>query len=370
MNNHNKKSKERRRDPGFQLPIFFVSEERDYFIENLGMLLGSGMPILSALDAIKTEMRSRSMRRVIDSVAEEIDAGSSLWRALEYTHLVPAYIVSLIRVGEETGRLTENLKVVVIQQQKEREFNSKIRSAMFYPMMVLGVTLVVGIGIAWFILPRLSRVFAELHLQLPWITRALVAVGDFLARWGSFAVPAFLAALFIVLYLLFIFSKTKFIGQGALFFIPGVKKLIREVELGRFGYIFGTLLAAGLPVVDALFALSQATAFPSYQRFYAHLKESIEQGNSFQKGFALYPKARWFIPAPIQQMVISAEQSGHLSETLVKIGEIYEGKTEATTKNLIVILEPVLLVIVWLGVVSVALAVILPIYSLIGGFKR
>src|SRR3989338_10336732 len=98
MNHSNKKSKEPRRDSGFQLPPFFVSEERDFFIENLGMLLGSGMPILSAIDAIKTEMRSRSMRRVIDSVAEEIDEGSSLWRALEYTHLVPAYIVSLIRV--------------------------------------------------------------------------------------------------------------------------------------------------------------------------------------------------------------------------------------------------------------------------------
>jgi type II secretory pathway component PulF len=100
------------------------------------------------------------------------------------------------------------------------------------------------------------------------------------------------------------------------------------------------------------------------------LKESItEEGNSFQKSFVAYKKIKNLIPTSVQQMVASGEQSGHLSDTLFQVGQIYEAKIETTTKNLSVILEPVLLVIVWLGVAAVAFAIILPIYSLIGGLQ-
>jgi len=347
-----------------------IGKERDYFVENLAMLAASGMTILSALSGIKKEMRTKRMRKAITDIEEDIISGSPLWRALDSAGLFPAHAVSLIRIGEESGKLSDNLKVVAGQSEKERIFKSKIRSAMMYPLFVLTLTLVVGIGIAWFILPRLAGVFAQLRLDLPLVTKTLIGAGEFLGEHGAIVIPIFLLTLAILIYIIFYFPKTKFIGQSILFHTPGVKRLIKEVEISRFGYLLGTLLEAGLPVVAAIDSLEKATVFPHYRKFYAHLGGSIADGNSFQKSFASYKKSNVLVPATVLQMVSAGEQSGNLSGTLLKIGETFETKTETTTKNLTVILEPILLVIVWLGVVSVALAVILPIYNLIGGLNN
>jgi len=351
------------------LSRLMIGEERDYFIENLAVLLASGMDILSALRALKTEMRTRQMKKIIDSMIEDIDVGSYIWRALKKTNLMPEQTLALIRIGEEAGQLAENLRVIALQQQKERVFRSKLRSAMTYPILVLTLTLVIGLGITWFILPRLSTVFDSLNIELPLITKILIAIGNFLGQFGFFVIPAFLIVLSTAVYFVFIFKKTKFIGEAILLAIPIIKKLVKQVELARFGFILGTLLKAGLPVLQAINSLEQSTTIRTYKKFYRYLQDSVEEGNSFQKSFSVYKQTNKLMPSSMEQMIIAGEKSGRLAETLIKVGQAYEEKTETTTKNLTVILEPILLIIIWLGVVAVALAVILPIYSLIGGLN-
>lgn len=348
----------------------WIGEEREYFIENLSLLLTSGMNIASVVGALRAEMRSSRMQKVIGQLARDIDEGMPLSRALQRTHLLPAHVISLIKIGEESGRLSENLKVVVAEREKDRIFRSKVRSAMMYPILVLTLTVVIGVAVAWFVLPRLATVFAELQVELPVITKALISLGKFLGGYGSIVIPFFFLVLGGAVYLLFISPRTKFVGQVFIMKFPGVRRLIQEVEIARFGYILGTLLEAGLPVVDALSSLEEATTFRAYERLYAHLAVSVGEGNSFERSLRHYPRSKTLIPLPIQQMIAAAERSGHLPETLKKVSEIYEARTETTTKNLVVILEPILLVIVWLGVVAVALAIILPIYSLIGGLNQ
>jgi len=348
---------------------FGLGKERDYFVENLSMLISGGMPITTVLDSIATEMRSRRMKNVIAAIKSDIESGSSLWRTLAKTGLFPEHAVSLIRLGEQSGKLIENLKVVTIEQEKDRVFRSKLRSAMMYPIFVLSLTVIIGVGIAWFILPKLATVFAQLKIALPLITKILIGTGTFLGEYGSYVVPAGIVAMIVVFFFIFLFSKTKFIGQFILFSSPGIKGLIKEVEVARFGYLLGTLLEAGLPITHALDSLASATEITQYQKLYLHLRDSVEDGNSIQKSFVSFRNANHLIPAPIQQLIVAGEQSGSLPGTLLKIGQKFETKADISTKNLTVILEPILLVIVWLGVVAVALAVILPIYSLIGGFK-
>ena len=238
-----------------------------------------------------------------------------------------------------------------------------------YPVFVLSLTVIIGVGIAWFILPKLATVFAQLKIKLPLITEILINMGTFLGEYGSYVVPAGILVMAVLFFLIFTFSKTKFIGQFILFSSPGIKDLIKEVEVARFGYLLGTLLEAGLPITQALDSLAGATEISPYRKLYLHLRDSVGDGNSIQKSFLAFKHINRLIPAPIQQLVVAGEQSGTLSVSLLKIGQIYETKSDTTTKNLTVILEPILLVIVWLGVVAVALAVILPIYNLIGGFN-
>jgi type II secretory pathway component PulF len=168
----------------------------------------------------------------------------------------------------------------------------------------------------------------------------------------------------------FTYEKTKFIGEAILFSIPGIKTLLMEVEVARFGYLLGTLLEAGLPVTKAIESLAGASEVLRYKKFYVYLRDSVDMGNSFEKSFSLYKDIDALIPQSFQQLIVSGEQSGNLNKTLIKVGQALEAKSDTTTKNLTIIMEPILLVIVWAGVVSVAFAVILPIYSLVGGLNN
>lgn len=347
-----------------------AEKEKEYFIENLEMLLSAGIHILTALEAIKSETRSDRMKKNIDEMKEDIDAGSPLWRSLEKSRLFPPYVIALIQLGEKSGKLTDNFKAIVVEQRKNRSLRLKTRSAMIYPFLVLALILTVGVGSAWFTLPQLAAVFSQLHLELPLISKFLVAVGFFFKQYGLIAAPslALLAAIFI--YFIFVREKTKFIGQIILFNVPGINNLIKEIELARMGYVFGILLSAGLSVTESLDSLKETAAFYAYKNFFGFLKESVEEGNSFKKSFQNYRGQKNLLPVPVQQMIIAAEQSGNLPETLVKIGEIYEEKTDTTAKNLTAIIEPVLLIIIWFGVLLIALGVVLPIYNLVGQIAK
>lgn len=348
---------------------FGLSKDTDYFIENLSMLVFSGMPVVDALKAITEEVHSGRMKIILNNISVEIENGSTIWKALQNSSLFKDHSISLIRLGEDSGKLTENLKVVAIEEQKDRMFKSKLKSAMMYPVFVLFVTAIVGIGIAWFILPKLATVFSQLKIKLPFITKMLINFGTFLGDYGQYVIPL-IVILFVLVYLTFFsFKKTKVIGQFILFHIPGVKQLMKEIEVARFGYLFGTLLKAGVPITLALDSLASATEFETYRKFYTHIKVSVNDGNSIQKSFLSFKHSKKLISSPIQQLVVAGEKSGNLADILLKIGAMFEEKSDATTKNLTIILEPILLVIVWLGVVAVALAVILPIYGLVGGIS-
>lgn len=347
----------------------FLGGEKEYFLENFAALVSSGIGVLTALESVKSEIRSKRLRKIIDAIKEDIEGGSPIWRTFEKSGILPKNVISLVRVGEQTGRLSENLKIIVVEQEKDRSFRSKIRSGMLYPAFVLSLTLVVGLGVSWFIIPRLAKVFEGLHIPLPIITKALIAVSAFLGQYGYIAVPSFVIVLALTIYFVFIFPKTKFVGEAMIFRIPGIKVLVTDVELARFGFVMGTLLQAGLTVTEALASLSDITTTRAHRRLYEYLLTSIEDGNSFEKSFGRYPGVRHFIPVSVEQLISVGEQSGNLSEIFINIGKHYEEKMDVSAKNLTVILEPVLLVIVAGGVFTVALSVILPIYSLIGGLN-
>lgn len=351
------------------LSTFGLSKHRDQFIENLSMLVLSGMSIVGALSSIIKQCKSPGMKKILERMALEIEYGSPIWKAFDRTTMFKGYTISLLRIGEESGNFAENLQVVALEEEKDREFKSKVRSALMYPIFVLVLTGVVGIGISWFILPKLAKIFYDLKLALPLITKVLLAFGLFLSKYGLIAVPVGIIVISIIVYFVFVNKKTKFMGEIVIFSIPGIKTLLMEVEVARFGYLLGTLLEAGLPVTKAIDSLAAASEVIRYKKFYLALRESIDAGNSFEKSFGLYEDIESLIPLPIQQLIISGEQSGNLNKTLIKVGKALEAKSDTTTKNLTIIMEPILLVIVWAGVVSVAFAVILPIYSLVGGLN-
>jgi type IV pilus assembly protein PilC len=322
------------------------------------------MGILTALSAVKNGVKSRRMKKITITIEAMVEAGMPLWKAFEKTKFLSDRVISLVRSGEEAGRLPEHLNLVTIQQHKEKIFESRLKSALLYPGIVLFLAIIVGIGSAWAILPSLVTMFNQVNGALPLTTKILIWLGVFLKSYGIFVVPGVVLVLGILIYLFYFNKKTKFIGDYTLFTIPGIKKLVQGIELARFGYIYGALLQAGFQVGDALTSIKEGTTYRSYSRFYEYLKINIERGESFSSSFAKYKNTDDYIPIPIQQLIIAAEKSGKLPETLIKIGIIFEEKTEAMSQDLATVLEPIILVIVGLIVAFVVMGIIGPIYGL------
>lgn len=345
-------------------------KEREYFSENLALLLNADVPIGQALTALSATTHNKKMQKSLAAMQADIDAGYSLANALERSGIVGSQTLALVRLGEQSGHLIENLRLAVQQEEKQHTFHSKVRSALIYPVFVLSLTLVVGLGVAWFLLPRLSGTFSQLNVKLPLVSQLMINFGQFLNDHGIIAVPAFLFSCIVIAYILFFAPKTKLIGQRLLFKMPGIGRLLREVEIAQFGYLFGTLLEAGLPVTQAINLLAMASTSDQYKKFYFYLGTSLSDGYSIKDSFSRYPHIMTLLPPAVQQMVIAGERSGSLSGVLLTVGKTYELKSEITTDNLEAIMEPILLLFVAAGVMLVAVAVILPIYSLVGGLNQ
>lgn len=350
-----------------KLPRGAVSREsKEYFVENLSMLIASGVSIGEALETVATEMPSKRVKKAVIDMAAKVDEGSMFWKSLEESGILSVSAVALIKAGEESGRLAENLKVVAEQIHKNNVMTAKVRSALLYPAFLLTLLVLVGSGIGLFLLPKLAEIFNGLDVQLNLLTRLLINFGLFWSKWG-FVLTGLAFVMIFILAMGVSYNRTlRSWAEVVLFKLPGLSQLMYQSEISRFGFILGTLLDAGLPAVEALDSLSDSMATKRYRDATKIMRDSIEEGNTFATTFDRIKDKKAF-PGPIRQLIISAEKSGNLSETLVKLSKIYEDKADITSRNLETLLEPVILVLIAIGVLFVALAVILPIYSLIGG---
>lgn len=353
----------------YKLSLVGIAKDRNLFLENLSNLLQSGMSMVDSFEFVGKDVRNKTLRKIVMGMTESIRQWVPLDRVLEDSMLFSPHNITLVRMGQDSGRLNENIKIIVSEQRKSTEMNAKIRSALMYPAFVLILVLVVGTGIAWFILPKLAQVFNGLNLEIPAMTQAVIDLWVFLQHHGAVAVPFFFMMLGLSFYFIFFNDKTRIVWEFILYIIPGIKRLVREAEIAKFWFLLGTLFSAWLSPVTSLESLGKSTRSFRYRFFYAYLHSKMEDGFSFRESFQNYPKVNKLFDSAIQQVVVSGEQSGNLAESLIKLGKRYEAKIEQTTKDLSVMLEPLLLVIVWLWVVGIALAVIMPVYDLIWGIK-
>ena len=311
-----------------------LQNEAHLFLSNLAVLTAAGMDIVSAIASLEDDTESKRMRRYISEIRNTLENGGELWKAMRHTEIFPKRVVSLIKIGENSGQLVQNLETVVAQLDKENDFKTRIRTAMLYPAIVLPLTFIVGIGVAWFALPKLADMYAQINTDLPTLTVGLIYVGDFFADYGHIFVPMVVFSFIITMYFLFSFPRTKVLGQVLIARMPVFRKLILEVELARVGYVLGNLLSSGIPITDSIVSLKESTTFYTYRKFYTHLYENIEVGNTIKESFDSYPKVTKLIPKPIQNIITTGEKSGILTDTLIKIGEAYEKKVETSRTEL------------------------------------
>jgi len=345
-----------------------MGKERMLFIENTAMMLKAGLPLIDTLRTLQAETRSKSMRRLLQKILDAVENGSSLWRAMDTQGFFSMHTIALVRIGEEAGNLAQNMEYLAQQEEKDHELKSKVKMAMMYPTIVLVIMFVIIIVLGMFVLPNLIGVLFALNVPLPFVTRIVIAFSTFFTDHGIVAVPGFLIG-FALLIILGKFTVLRIPIQWMMFQIPGIGSLARQATIARFGVILGGLLQAGVPVIEAMQSLVDVTPILGYKRFYQKMLDHLTVGDSFAKSFVTIKRSRKLLPPSVQQLILTGERSGSLSGIMLKIADIYDKKASETAQKLPVILEPMLLIFIGALVATIAFAVIVPIYSIVGNIN-
>ncbi len=346
-----------------------LGKERMMFIQNMATMLNAGLPLLDALRTILLETRNKAMKKLLQQILVSVENGSSFWRAMDDRHFFSLHAIALVRIGEESGSLAENMGYLAQQEEKDHELKGKVKMAMIYPSIVMTIMFILVIGLGWFVLPNLIGVLYSLGVPLPFVTRAVIAFTNFFTNYGTVAVPGFLVAAFVMV----ILNKTtrlKVVFQWIMFRIPGVGILAREATIARFGVILGGLLKAGVPVIESVQSLIEVTPIVAYRNLYTRMLEHITIGDSFSKSFQSIKGSDKLLPPSVQQLVVTGEKSGSLADIMLKVADIYDKKASETAQKLPVVLEPMILLFIGGLVGTIAFAIIVPIYGIVGSVGR
>lgn len=349
--------------------IFGAKEEKVLLLENMALLLNAGIDVSSALSSLTAEISNREIKKRLLYISKSVQGGSSLWRPMIDTRLFPSYAINLIKVGEETGMLARNLEVLADATKRDQGLRQNIISAMAYPIFVLFITVSIGLGITWVLLPRLVSVFDKLGSELPKITELLLGFGTFIQQNGIWFVPLVIISMIVGIYLFFLSPALKFIGQGFLLRLPGFKRLIVQTEVSRFGLLSASLMKAGVPLTTMFESLAEISTNFYYKRLYKKTFKNLMLGNSLTKSLNKLDVNHRLIPPSVKTLIAAGEKSGSLEKSFHYVGDSYDSKAQHATKLLTTLLEPVLLVTVWVGVLTLAIAIILPIYDVVGQFN-
>ncbi len=342
-----------------------LGKDREQFVQNLGTMLGAGLSLIDSMRTLQKETRTKPMKKLIQRMIDAVENGYPLWRAMEQESFFSPHALALVRIGEEAGNLAENVEYLALQEEKDHALRSKVKMAMIYPSIVMILMFVVVVGLGMFVLPQLLGVLTSLNVPLPFATRMIILFTNLFSTYGYIFIPSMIA-LFVGVTLLSKFTNFCIVTQWVMFRIPGIGQLAREATIARFGVILGGLLKAGVPVVEAMQSLVHVTPIMAYRKLYAKMLEHIQLGDSFAKSFTLIKRSEKLLPPSVQQLVITGERSGALAEITLKIADIYDKKATDTAQKLPLILEPMLLLFIGALVGTIAFAIIVPIYSIVG----
>lgn len=333
--------------------------------KNLAAMLDAGLPISRALSVIERQTGNKQLRTVVRGISDRITKGSSFHEALgDYPKIFPPIFVAMMKAGEESGSLSESLRVVETQLERSEELAHKIRGAMIYPTIVIFAIIIVGVLMMIYVVPTLTRTFKELHVAVPLATRVITDISNFMA--GHALLVLFLLALFIVGGITFVRSKPG--GEAVLFValrLPVIGELVRETYAARASRTLSSLLSSGVPVLGALSITEEVVRAKPFAKVIVEAEGRVKNGEALSAAFSEHTK---LYPILLSEMLSVGEETGSVAEMLKQIAEFYENDVAEKTKDLSTIIEPVLMLLIG-GVVGIfAISMIAPIYSLSSAF--
>ncbi len=354
---------ERKKSTLMQISLPFLNrvKARDVvvFSRQLAVMISATVPIVQALRVLTRQTENTTFKIIISEIADEVDGGAKLSAALaRYPQVFSDFFVHMIRSGETTGKLDETLNYLADQQEKGYDLQSKIKGALIYPAFILGGIVIVGVLMMVFVIPKLTEVLIQSGAKLPVTTKILIAVSGFLAtKWWLLVLIA------VVGYIAFrIYVRTdagRYRIDNLKLTAPVMKGITRRIYITRFARSLSTLLASGIPLTRSLEIVADVVGNRVYHELTLKTIKEIEDGNSITSVFS---QSR-LVPVMLTQMMSVGEQTGRLDQILGKLADFYGREVENSVKNITTLLEPLILMLLGVGVAGLVSAILLPIYQ-------
>lgn len=338
------------------------SKDKMFFVRQLAFLVGAGVPLAQSLELTTDQITNLGFKKAMMKVTKDVEAGVPLSQALEKKEgIFDKVVTNLIKAGEESGKLEIILNRIADDMEKKEDFKSKLKGALIYPVVVIIAIIAIVILLMMFMVPQMSKLYADQGATLPLATQIVINISDFLTKGsGGMLILGFV----LIMLISFIYYRHtpsgRLVTDRLSLQIPLFGEVLRKANAAEFSTTLSMLLNAGIPILDALVLVSESTENVYIKNEILDARMKVEKGVPLSLPI-LNSNA---FPTMLGYMIRVGEETGKIDEILLKVGSQYSKEVEFFTNNINKLIEPIILVMMGLVVGGLAIAVYLPIMNL------
>jgi len=332
------------------------------FAKNLGLMMRAGLPLTRALSVMSKQSKSKPFKKLLSELEADVSHGKTLSESLKrWPKAFSRLFVSMVKAGEESGNVSGSLDIVSTQMEKLYLLAKKVRGALIYPAIIISVMIVIAVLLLIFMVPTLTATFEGLGVELPLATRILIYLSNFLVEHTLAVLTG--AVLFVISFVLFFQTRIgRNLADTVSVHVPVIGEMVKEFESARSTRTLSSLLSSGVEIVVALDVTIDVLQNHLYKDVLTQVRMAIEKGEPMS---AVFIRHEHLYPLFVGEMVAVGEETGKISEMLMGVASYYEEEVDQKTKDLSTIIEPVLMIIIGIGVGVFAISMLAPTYSLV-----
>jgi type IV pilus assembly protein PilC len=332
------------------------------FSRQFATMINAGLPLIRALTILVDQTENKKLAETIEAVRADVEAGSDLSTAMaKHPKIFTKLYVSMVRAGEASGTLDEVLLRIAAMIEADVALRSKIKSAMTYPVIVFVFAVVLTAVMLIFIVPVFAQMFDDLGGQLPLLTRVLVALSNFVASWAGLITFVLIpTGLWIAYKQIRSTEKGRFTLDVIKLKVPVFGPLFHKIAMSRFARNLSTLLATGVPILQALEITADTVNNGPVSVAVKDVQDSVREGQSIARPLASHD----IFPTMVVQMIAVGEETGNVDGMLDKVADFYDTEIEATTESLTAMMEPLMIGVIGGIVGGMVIALYLPMFQI------
>ncbi len=354
----------------FSMPTFgggVDSKELAIFTRQFSVMIDAGLPLVQCLEILAGQQENKVFQKVLTGTRAAVEGGSTLSAAMrQYDKVFDALYVNLVEAGETGGILDTILQRLSTYIEKNVKLKRAVKSAMVYPIAVLGVAAsVIGL-LLWKVVPIFTTLFLGLGVNLPLPTRIVIALSNFVGSIFGFLSLVAIVGVIIGLKVWYATPVGRMAIDRTLLKLPLLGILLRKIAVARFTRTLGTLISSGVPILEGLEITARTAGNAVIEKSLMQVRKGLEAGRNLSDPL----KETNVFPGMVTQMIGVGEQTGAMDAMLQKIADFYEDEVDAAVKDLLAAMEPLMIVVLGLVVGGIVISMYLPLFSLIGELSK